>query len=249
MTPLLPPIEHPKSFVWTVGFFFMRRKFGKVMGPAGVFSARMPLVFTTYYGKVGRLDKKLSLPAGTALVIREQVATINGCEFCMDATMANALRRSAAGAARFADLTRYRTSPHISDAERAALDYVTEVTATKHVSEATFAALERHFSEREICDIVWLVASEHLFNMNNIALNIGSDGFCAMIEHEQPAAAWAAEGLPQRAKGSRATARRGDARRPSPTSCAPSTARSARSPGARREELEYQGCARDVSET
>jgi hypothetical protein len=29
---------------------------------------------------------------------------------------------------------------------------------------------------------VWLVASEHLYNLNNIALNIGSDGFCAMIE-------------------------------------------------------------------
>jgi alkylhydroperoxidase family enzyme len=72
---------------------------------------------------------------------------------------------------------------------RSALDYVTEVTATKHVGEATFAALERHFSEREICDIVWLMASEHLFNVNNIALNIGSDAFCAMIEREQAAAA------------------------------------------------------------
>jgi AhpD family alkylhydroperoxidase len=190
MAPLLPPVENPKSAVWKLGFFFMRRKFGKVMGPAGVFSARMPLAFTTYYGKVGRLDRKLTLPADTALVIREQVATINGCAFCMDATKANALRRSPDEAsARFADLTRYRTSPHFTDAERAALDYVTEVTATKHVSEATFAVLGRHFSDREICDIVWLVSSEHLFNLNNIALNIGSDGFCAMLEGEQAAAA------------------------------------------------------------
>jgi alkylhydroperoxidase family enzyme len=189
MAPLLSPIEHPDSVVWRVAFFFMRRKFGKVMGPAGVFSARMPLAFTTYYGKVGRLDKKLTLPADTALVIREQVATSNGCAFCMDATKANALRRSPDGAARFADLARYRTSPHFSEAERAALDYVTEVTATKQVSEATFDALERHYTEREICDIVWLVASEHLFNINNIALNIGSDGLCAMVEHDQPAAA------------------------------------------------------------
>lgn len=189
MAPLLAPIEHPKNVAWRIGFFFMRRKFGKVMGPAGVFSARMPLAFTTYYGKVGRLDKKLTLRSETALVIREHIATINGCEFCMDATKANALRRSPEEAARFADLTQYRTSPRFSDAERAALEYVTEVTATKHVSQATFAALARHFGEREICEIVWLVASEHLFNLNNIALNIGSDGFCAMIGHEQPAAA------------------------------------------------------------
>ena len=189
MTPLLPPIEHPKSVVWKVGFHFMRRKFGKVMGPAGVFSARMPLAFTTYYAKVGRLDKKLALPAATALVIREQVATINGCEFCMDATKANALRRSPEDAARVADLARYRTSPHFSDAERAALDYATEVTAAKHVEDETFAALERHFTELEICDIVWLVASEHLYNMNNIALNIGSDGLCALVQPQAVAAA------------------------------------------------------------
>ena len=63
------------------------------------------------------------------------------------------------------------------------------MTTTKHVDEATFAALGRHFSEREISDIVWLVASEHLFNLNNIALNIGSDGFCAMLEPEQAVAA------------------------------------------------------------
>jgi alkylhydroperoxidase family enzyme len=189
MAPLLAPIERPKSFVWRIGFFFMRRKFGKVMGPAGVFSARMPVAFTSFYGKVGRLDKKLALAEETALVIREQVATVNGCAFCMDATKANALRRSPDNAARFADLDRYRTSPYFGDAERAALDYATEVTATKQVSAATFAALERHFTEREICDIVWLVASEHLFNLSNIALDIGSDGFCAMLEPAQLAAA------------------------------------------------------------
>jgi alkylhydroperoxidase family enzyme len=187
MTPLLPPVEHPKSIVWKLGFFFMRRKLGKVLGPAGVFSARMPLAFTTYYGKVGRLDKKLALAPELALLVREQVATVNGCEFCMDATKANALKRSPEDAARFTDLHRYRTSPRFTAAQRAALDYATEVTKAKRVDEATFAALREHFSEREICDIVWLVASEHLFNINNVALNIGSDGFCAMLE--QPAAA------------------------------------------------------------
>jgi AhpD family alkylhydroperoxidase len=182
MTPLLEPVEHPKSLVWKLGFFFMRRKLGKVLGPAGVFSARMPLAFTTYYGRVGRLDKKLALAPELALLVREQVATVNGCEFCMDATKANALKRSADDAARFADLHRYRTSPRFTAAQRAALDYATEVTQAKHVDEATFAALREHFSEREICDIVWLVASEHLFNLNNVALNIGSDGFCALLE-------------------------------------------------------------------
>jgi hypothetical protein len=30
--------------------------------------------------------------------------------------------------------------------------------------------MSRHYSEREICEIVWLAASEHLYNMTNIVL-------------------------------------------------------------------------------
>lgn len=178
---LLPPIEHPKSLGWRIAFSFMRRKFGKVMTPASVWSVRMPLAFTTYYGKVGRLDKKLKLPADTAILIREQVATVNGCLFCMDVSKAAALKKSRENEAKFSALDDYRTSALFSEAERAALDYVTELTRSRTVAEATFARLTSHYSEREICDIVWLVASEHLFNLNNIGLNIGSDGFCEML--------------------------------------------------------------------
>jgi len=37
-----------------------------------------------FYGKVGKLDKKLSLAPETVMLIREQVARINVCLFCMD---------------------------------------------------------------------------------------------------------------------------------------------------------------------
>jgi hypothetical protein len=35
-----------------------------------------------------------------------------------------------------------------------------------------------YYSERQICEIVWLVASEHFYNMTNIGLNIESDMLC-----------------------------------------------------------------------
>ena len=92
--PFLPPIEKPKSLFMRLGYYFMRKKFGKVMTPARVFSARMPTVFTTFYGKVGKLDKKLQLPIDTVLMVRERVAGTNGCLFCVDATRARALERS-----------------------------------------------------------------------------------------------------------------------------------------------------------
>ena len=95
-------------------------------------------------------------------------------------------------------LAEYRTSPLFTEAERAALDYVTELTTSKKVSPDTFARLARHYQEREICDIVWLVASEHVYNLTNHGLGIGSDGLCelrtrgdrrASVSSQPPAAA------------------------------------------------------------
>ena len=180
MATYLPPIEQPKSLTMKVVYFFTRRQFGKVLTPLSVTLARMPIAFGSFYGKVSRLDKKLELPERTAVVIRERVSSINVCLFCMDAARYYAMKQSADNAARFDALGEYQTSPLFSDAERAALDYATELTTNKEVKPETFTRLASFYSEREICDIVWLVASEHLYNMSNIGLNIGSDGLCEL---------------------------------------------------------------------
>ena len=80
--------------------------------------------------------------------------------------------------AKFDALEQYRTSPLFTEAERAALDYVTELTKDKKVNPRTFARMSGFYSERAICEIVWLVASEHLYNITNIGLNIHSDMLC-----------------------------------------------------------------------
>jgi alkylhydroperoxidase family enzyme len=185
MATYLAPIERPRGLLLKIVYFFTRRKFGKVATPITVFSARMPAGFLSFYGKVSRLDKKLKLPSQTALLVRERVASINTCAFCMDASRWYAIRESSDNAARFDALPEYRTSPLFTDAERAALDYASELTTNKQVSHDTFAELAHHYDEREICDIVWLVASEHVYNVSNIGLNIGSDGLCEV--QTQPA--------------------------------------------------------------
>ena len=162
-----------------VVFFFVRRQFGKVMTPLTVFAARMPAAFGSFYGKVAQLDKKLRLPARTAAIIRERVASLNTCLFCMDAARYYAMKQFG-DTARFDALADYATSPLFTEAERAALDYATELTRDKKVAPETFARLGRHYGEREICEIVWLVASEHVYNLTNIGLNIGSDGLCEL---------------------------------------------------------------------
>jgi len=180
MATYLPPVERPKGLILKVMYFFVRRQFGKVMTPLAVFSARMPISFLSFYGKVSKLDKRLQLPSQTAVLVRAYVASVNMCLFCMDATRWYATKESTDNLARLDALDEYRTSPLFTDAERAALDYATELTTDKRVHPDTFIRLAHYYSEREVCEIVWLVASEHLYNMSNIGLNIGSDGLCQL---------------------------------------------------------------------
>jgi alkylhydroperoxidase family enzyme len=177
MDTFLPPIENPHGLRMKLAYYFTRKQFSKVLTPIKVHSARLPAAFGMFYGKVGTLDKKLTLPAETVMLIREQVARINVCEFCMDIGRAFVIKASM-NEAKFDALAGYRTSDLFTTAERAALDYVTQLAKDKKVSPETFATLARHFSEREICEIVWLVASEHLYNLTNIGLNIHSDMLC-----------------------------------------------------------------------
>lgn len=130
-----------------------------------------------FYGKISELDKKLQLPAETALLIREWVARINSCLFCIDASRMAVISKSM-NEAKFDALAQYQTSALFTDAERAALDYATELTKEKRVNPATFARLSTFYSEREICEVVYLVASEHVYNLTNIGLNIHSDMLC-----------------------------------------------------------------------
>ncbi len=96
----------------------------------------------------------------------------------MDAARWYATKESRDNLARFDALPEYRTSPLFNDAERAALDYATELTTGKAIGADTFNRLAAYYSDREISDIVWLVASEHLYNITNVGLGIDSDGFC-----------------------------------------------------------------------
>ena len=169
-----------------MAYHFTRQQFGRVLTPVKVHSARLPAAFGMFYARIGKLDKKLTLPRETVLLIRERVAQINICSFCMDIGRSFAIKEMMSEA-KFDALDEYRTSALFTDAERAALDYVTELTKDKKVNPDTFARIARHYSEREICEIVWLVASEHLYNMTNLGLNIHSDMLCDISKKRKAA--------------------------------------------------------------
>jgi alkylhydroperoxidase family enzyme len=177
MDTFLAPIEKPSTLMMKMVYSMSRKQFGKVPTPLKVFAARLPLAFGKFYGQISKLDKKLTLPKETAMLVRERVATLNVCLFCIDIGRWFVIQ-SSMSEAKFDALDDYATSPLFSDAERAALDYVTELVRDKNVKPETFARLARFYPERQICEIVWLVASEHVYNMSNIGLNIHSDMLC-----------------------------------------------------------------------
>jgi alkylhydroperoxidase family enzyme len=185
--PFLPPIEKPEGLIMKLVYAMSRRQYGKVLTPLKIYAARLPNAFGTFYGKVSALDKKLQLTRETIFLIRQQVARINVCLFCTDIGRAFAIRESM-NVAKFDALDEYKTSPLFSDAERAVLDYATELTRDKQVSQGTFNRLAGHYSERGICEIVWLVASEHVYNLTNIGLNIHSDLLCDITKKSRAAA-------------------------------------------------------------
>jgi alkylhydroperoxidase family enzyme len=177
MSTFLPAIERPAGLINKIVYSMTKKQFGKVPTPVKVVYARMPAAFGMFAGKISKLDKQLTLPAETQFLIREQVAHINVCEFCMDIGRYFVVK-SRMNEPKFDALPDYRTSPLFNEAERAALDYVTELTRDKSVRPETFERLRQHYSERAICEMVWLVASEHFYNLTNLGLNIHSDMLC-----------------------------------------------------------------------
>jgi alkylhydroperoxidase family enzyme len=182
--PFLPTIEKPGSLVMKLVYYLTKRQFGKVLTPVKVGSARLPVAFGMFYGKTYELDKKLKLPKETAFLIRHLVALINVCEYCIDIGRFKAMKElmneekiDAVGA--------YKMSPLFTDAEKSALDYATELTKDKKVRQETFSRLRIYYSERQVCEIAFLVASEHLINLTNIGLNIHSDKFCDLSKRNR----------------------------------------------------------------
>jgi len=175
--PYLAPVERPQGTIMKLVYAMTRRQFGKVLTPLKVHSVRLPIAFGQFYGSISKLDTKLTLPSETVMLIREQVARINVCTFCMDIGRYFTVK-SSMDQTKFDALPDYATSPAFSAKERALLDYVTALARDKKVNRATFDALAAHYSERGVCEIVWVVASEHVYNMTNIGLNIHSDMLC-----------------------------------------------------------------------
>jgi len=177
--PRLTPIENPHGLKLRFAYWGMRKFMGKVLTPVKVVNARVPESLSVTNSFLKFSAKGVTLEKPLQLMIGDLVSQINGCEFCLD------LGRSAASRyeiepAKLDAVAQYGTSSTFSARERAALAYVEEITRHQQVSDRTFEVLRQQFNERQIVEITLLTAIQNFYNLTNIPLGIGSDGFCAI---------------------------------------------------------------------
>src|SRR5262245_11785284 len=122
METYLAPIEKPSGLLMKVIYFMSRKMFGKVLTPLKVIYSRLPPAFAMFSFKIARLDKKLDLPAEITMLIREQVARINVCLFCIDIGRSIAIKESM-NEKKFDAIDEYQSSPLFTESDRAALDF------------------------------------------------------------------------------------------------------------------------------
>ncbi len=97
-----------------------------------------------------------------------QVASLSaGCMYC-SAHNANFTRRRGVAPERAADVWAYETSPHFTDAERAALRVAQAAAQVPNaVTDADFAELKEHYSDAAIVEIVAVIALFGFLNRFN----------------------------------------------------------------------------------
>jgi AhpD family alkylhydroperoxidase len=128
-------------------------------------------------------EKQNTLTPGLRLLIKIAAATENGCTFCQDIALAQAVKGKL-GTEKFVALVngdREKQSA-FTEKERAVLNVIRQYADERKVSDANFAALKRHFSEEQIVEILALNAFEQFYNALTIPLEIESDGLQKLAE-------------------------------------------------------------------
>ncbi|MFL6765808.1 MAG: carboxymuconolactone decarboxylase family protein [Sphingomicrobium sp.] len=124
-------------------------------------------------------------------LVKLRASQINGCAYCIGMHTDEALR-DGDHAERLLLLDAWQESSAFSDKERAALEWVEEITliADGHAHKEAFDALKPHFSEEEIA---WLTLAAAMINTwNRIAISSRAQYERGQF-HQQPTAEKVAE--------------------------------------------------------
>lgn len=179
--PWVPPLSHlPLSLKPIVAM--QKKHYGDVLNPTRWWG-RMPRLFWLVALFVGYLErKKARLEPVLRALLMTRVSQQCDCAFCLDANSLRLAQRCGAMDKVLA-LSGWQTSALYTPAERAALAYADAMTATPpRIDETIKIELHCHFNDAQITEMTALVAFQNLSARFNAALEIPSQGLCAMAE-------------------------------------------------------------------
>lgn len=161
-----------------------KKHYGDVLNPTRWWG-RMPRLFWLVALFVGYLErKKARLEPALRALLMTRVSQQCDCAFCIDANSLRLAQRCGAMDKVLA-LSDWQTSTLYSPAERAALDYADAMTATPPcINETMKDSLHCHFNDEQITEMTALIAFQNLSARFNAALEIPSQGLCAMEGHK-----------------------------------------------------------------
>ena len=115
------------------------------------------------YEAMGALDgylQQCDVEKVLLMLVQLRASQINGCAYCLDMHWKD-LRAMGEREQRLYSLDAWRECPYYTDRERAALQWTEAVTqvADGHVPDAVYEAVRPYFSDKELADLTFAVAT------------------------------------------------------------------------------------------
>lgn len=103
-------------------------------------------------------------------LVRLRASQINGCAFCLDMHVTDALKEGETQR-RLATVSAWRETPFFSERERAALEWTESLTliSQNHVPDSVWEAVRPHFTDAELMELTALITSINSWNRFAIA--------------------------------------------------------------------------------
>lgn len=134
--------------------------------------ARWPELLSAVQGLVQVIYRPGELDARLKRMIATVVSAASGCRYCQAHTAHGAVKMAGVDEAKIAAVWDFKTSPLFTAAERCALELALAAGQTPNAAtDAHFDALRQHYSEREIIEIVAMIALFGFLNRWNATLD------------------------------------------------------------------------------
>ena len=192
-----------------------QRQVGRMVDPVAVY-AHAPTLLAGYGAFEQATGRQHRVPERLKVLAETRAAAVVNCEFCVDIA-SHIAREAGITEAQLLAMPRYRESDEFDGLEKLVLDYATAISRSPtEVTDELFAALRKHFDERQLVELTNVIALENMRARFNSAFDMTPAGFsdgmvCVPMEKPTNAAAPGAQPTAEAAEVNSADADSADA--------------------------------------